>query len=101
MSSKNLRRVFSMVAVAAAIIFGTIELVQSSDDGSSTRTGSTTATTDERATTTRAASEATPSASPTRASDLPTISIGDLPDEALDTLPVSYTHLTLPTILLV
>ena len=86
MSSKNLRRVFSMVAVAAAIIFGIIELVQSSDDGSSTRTGSTTATTDERATTTRAASEATPSASPTRASDLPTISIGDLPDEALDTL---------------
>lgn len=86
MSSKNLRRVFSMVAVAAAIIFGIIELVQSSDDGSSTRTGSTSTTSPGRYQTTLATSDATPSASPTRASDLPTISIGDLPDEALDTL---------------
>ena len=80
-----------MLAVAAAIVFGIIELVQSADDGPSTRTAST-STTSERAnsgnrtTITRPASDATPSASPTRASDLPTISIGDLPTEALDTL---------------
>ena len=93
MSAKNMRRVFSMVAVAAAIVVGTIELVQRADDGPTTRTASTSATTRERASssttraTTRATTEATtPSASPTRASDLPTISIGDLPDEALDTL---------------
>ena len=86
MSSKNWRRVFSMVAVAAAIIFGIIELVQSSDDGTSTRTAATSTTSPGRYQTTLPASDATPSASPTRASDLPTISIGDLPDEALDTL---------------
>ncbi len=91
MSSKNLRRVFSMVAVVAAIVFGIIELVQSADDGSSTRTASTSTTSERttsggRTTTTRPASDATPSASPTRASDLATVSIGDLPTKALDTL---------------
>lgn len=86
MSSKNLRRVFSMVAVAAAIVFGIIELAQSSDTGTSTRTASTTSTTSPGRNATTKASDATPSASPTRASDLPTISIGDLPGAALDTL---------------
>lgn len=90
MSSSNLRRIFSMIAVAAVIVFGVIELVQSSDDGASSRTGTTTTTRASRYATTTVApsdsSDATPSASPTRASDLPTISIGDLPDAALDTL---------------
>jgi len=87
-SAKQLRRVFSIVAVAAAVVFGIIELVQSSD-GSSDRAGPTTTTTSagrDATPTTSDAADATPSASPTRASDLPTISIGDLPDEALDTL---------------
>ncbi len=86
MSAKNLRRVFSMVAVAAAIVFGVIELVQSSDDSPSGRTASTTSTTEARESTTRPASDATPSASPTGVSNLPTVSLADLTDEALDTL---------------
>lgn len=87
MSARQLRRVFSMIAVAAAVVFGIIELVQGSD-ASSGRAGSTATTTSpgRGATATSDAADATPSASPTRASDLPTISIGDLPDEALDTL---------------
>lgn len=86
MSSQNLRRVFSMIAVVAAIIFGIIELVQDSDRGSSTRPPSTSATTETREGTTLPPDEATPSASPTRASTLPTIPLEDLPAEARDTL---------------
>jgi len=73
-----------MIAVVAAIAFGIIELAQSSEDGSGPRTAST-STTEERGAT-ALPDDATPSASPTRASDLATISIGALPDEGLDTL---------------
>lgn len=94
MSSKNLRRIFSIVAVVAAVVFGIIELVERSE-GPSDRAGQTTPTTSEgryETTTTSdapeesEASDATPSASPTRASALATISIDDIPDEALVTL---------------
>lgn len=85
MSSKRLRRIVSMVAVVAAIGFGIIELTQSSDPSTATRAPSTSAPTS-TSTSTTARPVTTPGASPTRASDLPTISIGALPDEALDTL---------------
>ena len=89
MSSRNLRRIFSVVAVVAALVFGIVELVKSSDGGAPERGASASTTSAERRTTTRAESDpdpGTPSASPTGASTLPTVTVADLPREARDTL---------------
>jgi ribonuclease T1 len=85
--SKQTRMVISAITILAAIVFGVIKLTATSSETTATRSSSTSSTRPAATTgDTRPGTPSTNRAAATRASNLPSVSIAALPDQAVEVL---------------